>query len=70
MVHPGSLSTVHADSAKGVITQLTFMMQQAGSTLTDEQLRAYIQSIIHIVVQLKRHPDPKRHMMVSEVVFN
>src|SRR4029079_89784 len=47
--HPGSLSTVHADTPEGAITQLIFMMQQAGSTSNEEQLRKYIQSIIHVV---------------------
>ncbi|HZW61280.1 MAG TPA: P-type DNA transfer ATPase VirB11 [Candidatus Babeliales bacterium] len=68
--HPGSLSTVHADSPEGAITQLVFMMQQAGTTSNEEQIRSYIKSIIHVVVQLKRHPDPSRFMYVSEVNFS
>jgi len=68
--HPGSLSTVHADSPEGAITQLVFMMQQAGSTSSEEQIRNYIRSIIHVVIQLKRDPDPERFMHVSEVWFN
>jgi type IV secretion system protein VirB11 len=67
--HPGSISTVHADSPEGAITQLVFMMQQAGSTSTEEQIRNYIQSIIHLVIQLKRAPDSGRFMHVSEVWF-
>ena len=30
------------------------MMQQAGSTSSERQIRDYIKSIIHIVIQLKR----------------
>lgn len=67
--HPGSLSTVHADSPEGAITQLVFMMQQAGSTSSEEQIRNYIKSIIHVVIQLKRDPDPQKFMHVSEVWF-
>lgn len=52
--HPGSLTTVHADTPKGAITQLVFMMQQAGSTSSEERIRDYIKSIIPIVVQLKK----------------
>jgi len=55
--HPGSLSTLHSDSPEGAFTQLVFMMQQAGSTSTEEQLRQYIKSIIHVVIQLKRNPE-------------
>lgn len=67
--HPGSLSTVHADTPEGAITQLVFMMQQAGSRSSEEQIRSYIKSIIHIVIQLKRDTDTKRFMHVSEVYF-
>ena len=66
--HPGSLSTLHADSPEGAFTQLVFMMQQAGSTSTEEQLRQYIKSIIHVVIQLKR--DPNRFMRVDDIWFS
>jgi len=68
--HPGSLSTVHADTPEGAFTQLVFMMQQAGSTSTEEQIRDYIKSIINIVIQLKRDPSPSRFMYVSEIYFD
>ena len=67
--HPGSLSTVHADSPEGAITQLVFMMQQAGSTSSEEQIRNYIKSIIHVVIQLKRDVEAGRFMRVEEVRF-
>lgn len=68
--HPGSISTVHANSPGGAISQLVFMMQQAGSTSNEEQIRDYIKSIIDVVIQLKRAPDSERFMHVSEVWFN
>lgn len=67
--HPGSLSTVHADSPEGAFTQLVFMMQQAGSTSSEERIRDYVKSIIHVVVQLKRDAEPGRFMQVSEIWF-
>lgn len=67
--HPGSLSTVHADTPDGAFTQLVFMMQQAGSTSSDERIREYIKSIIHVVIQLKRDAGSERFMHVSEVWF-
>lgn len=67
--HPGSLSTIHADNPHGAFQQLVFMMQQAGSTSNETQIRNYIQSIIHVVIQLKRDHDPGRFMNVSEVWF-
>lgn len=68
--HPGSLSTVHADTPEGAFTQLVFMMQQAGSTSSEEQIRNYIKSIIHIVIQLKRDTNKGRFMYVSDIYFN
>ncbi len=67
--HPGSLSTIHADSPKAAFNQLIFMMQQAGSTSNDERLLAYIQSIVPIVVQLKRCASGGRFMIISEVYY-
>ena len=68
--HPGSISTVHSDTAAGCFDQLVFMMQQAGSTSSEENLRNYIQSIIPIVIQLKRSTDPTRFVEVTEVYFD
>ena len=68
--HPGSLSTVHADTPEGAFTQLVFMMQQAGSTSSEERIRSYIKSIINIVIQLKRCSTSNRFMTVSDIYFN
>ena len=68
--HPGSLSTVHADTPEGAFTQLAFMMQQAGSTSSEERIMSYIKSIIPIVIQLKRDDASDRFMYVSDVHFN
>lgn len=68
--HPGSLSTVHADTPEGALTQLVFMMQQAGCVSSDERIRQYIKSIINIVIQLKRDPQSERFMYVSELYFD
>lgn len=69
--HPGSLSTVHADSPAGAFQQLVFMMQERNSTSTVEELDGYIRSVINIVVQLKRdEPESDRFMHVSEVYFD
>ena len=68
--HPGSLSTVHADTPQACFEQIIFMMQQAGSTSSDMQIRNYVKSIINIVVQLKRDPNPDRFMYVSDIYFD
>lgn len=68
--HPGSISTVHADTPEGCFDQLVFMMQQAGSNSSEEKLRTYIQSIIPIVIQLKRSTSSKRFVEVAEIYFD
>jgi type IV secretion system protein VirB11 len=68
--HPGSLSTVHADTPESAFTQLVFMMQQAGSTSSEDQIRNYIKSIINIVIQLKRCSVGGRFMTVSDIYFD
>jgi len=67
--HPGSLSTIHADTPQGAFEQLIFMMQQAGSTSSDERILSYVKSIIPIVIQLKRCPTKDRFMTISEVYY-
>jgi type IV secretion system protein VirB11 len=52
--HPGSLTTVHADTPHGALAQIGFMVMQANLGLQHEQVMSYIQSIVDIVVQLKR----------------
>ncbi|MEO8400583.1 MAG: P-type DNA transfer ATPase VirB11 [Gammaproteobacteria bacterium] len=68
--HPGSISTVHADTPRGAFTQLVFMMQQAGSTSTDLRILDYVKSIINVVIQLKRCSRPDRFMYVSDIYFD
>ncbi len=68
--HPGSISTIHSDTAEGCFDQLVFMMQQAGSTSSEKNLRTYIQSIIPIVIQLKRSTDSTRFVEVTEIYFD
>jgi len=52
--HPGSLTTVHADTPEGALEQIAFMTLQAGLTLTRADVIAYAQSVIDIIVQLSR----------------
>jgi type IV secretion system protein VirB11 len=52
--HPGSITSVHADTPKGALEQITLMVMQAGLGLSRDEIMAYITSIIGIVIQLKR----------------
>lgn len=52
--HPGSITTVHADSPRGALEQLAFMALQAGVTLTRGEVIAYARETIDVIVQLGR----------------
>ncbi|MFY0053397.1 ATPase, T2SS/T4P/T4SS family, partial [Acinetobacter baumannii] len=49
--HPGSITTVHADSPAGAFEQLALMVMQAGLGLRREEIVAYIKSVLPIVIQ-------------------
>lgn len=66
--HPGSMSTVHADTPMGAYEQLTMMMMQSGlsSGFSKQDLISYIQMVIPIVIQLRRDGGKRG---VSEIFF-
>jgi type IV secretion system protein VirB11 len=66
--HPGSISTLHADTPYMAIEQLKLMVMQAGLGLPPEHIESYILSVIDIVVQLKRGKHGVR--FVSEIFLN
>ena len=64
--HPGSITTIHASSPDGAIEQLALIAAQAGTDLGREELKAYMRSVLDIVIQLGRS-DGKR--LVSAIDF-
>jgi len=52
--HPGSFSTVHANSPRGALEQIALMAMQAGIGLTRMETIEYAASVIDVVVQLDR----------------
>lgn len=57
--HPGSFSTIHANSLRGALDQLALMVMQTGIGLSRSDTIAYAASVIDVVVQLGR-ADGKR----------
>jgi type IV secretion system protein VirB11 len=58
--HPGSFSTIHANSPAGALEQLALMVMQAGLGLDRRDTLAYARSMIDIVVQLGRSDGRRR----------
>ena len=65
--HPGSISTLHADSPTMAVEQLKLMVMQAGLGMEPDEVRSYITQVVDIIVQLKRGAGGIR--FVSEVKF-
>ena len=65
--HPGSLTTVHADSPQGALEQIAFMTLQAGLTLTRSDVIDYAKSVVDVIVQLSRVQGRRG---VSSVTFH
>lgn len=52
--HPGSFTTVHANTPKGALEQIALMVMQSGTQLTRNETLTYATSLIDVVVQLTR----------------
>lgn len=52
--HPGSFTTVHANSPRGAMEQIAFMVLQSGLGLSGADTISYARSVIDVVVQLDR----------------
>lgn len=65
--HPGSMTTVHADSPLGAIEQITLLALQAGTQLSRGDIHHCVRSTIDVFVQLTRE---RGRRFVSAVVLN
>jgi type IV secretion system protein VirB11 len=65
--HPGSISTLHADTPNMAIEQLKLMVMQAGLGMPPAEIKNYILAVVDVVVQLKRSGGGRRY--ISEIYF-
>jgi type IV secretion system protein VirB11 len=65
--HPGSMTSVHADSADGAIEQIVLLALQAGTQLSRDDVRHYVASTIDVIVHLVRDGGRRR---VAEIKLN
>lgn len=63
--HPGSMTTVHANSPLDALRRLELMVLMAGEGLPYEAVREHITSAVDVLVHLVRRPDGAR--FVAEV---
>lgn len=67
--HPGSITTVHANSAAGAFEQLTLLVKEseAGRDLVREDIRGLLHSLVDVVIQAEKDGGNWR---VKEIYFD
>ncbi len=66
--HEGSMTTVHANSARDALLRLETMISLSGITIQEKAMRQMISSSLDVVIQLVRHSDGVRRMVAfSEI---
>jgi pilus assembly protein CpaF len=66
--HDGSLTTIHANSARDAMQRLETLMQLSGVQLPDKAMREQIATALDVVIQVSRLSDGKRKVLnVAEV---
>jgi pilus assembly protein CpaF len=66
--HEGSLTTVHANSARDALSRIENMVLMAGLDLPVRAIREQVASALHLVVQLARFSDGHRRItLISEI---
>ena len=58
--HPGSMTSIHADTPHRAIEQLALLVLQAGSRLSRDDVRHYVRESIDVFVQLERRGGRRR----------
>ncbi len=65
--HPGSITTIHADSPHGAFEQIALMALQAGLPLARRETIDYVRSIIDIAIHVTREGGRRR---IAEILFD
>jgi pilus assembly protein CpaF len=61
--HDGSLTTIHANSARDALLRLETMVAMANLEIPSQFLRRYIASALHVIVQVSRMADGRRKLV-------
>jgi len=66
--HDGSLTTLHANSARDAMQRMETLMQLSGVALPDKAMREQISSALDVIVQVSRLSDGRRKIVsIAEV---
>jgi type IV secretion system protein VirB11 len=65
--HPGSFSTIHANSTAGALEQLALMVMQSGLGLSRSETIDYARSVVDVVVQLGREGAQRKIVAIEQL---
>jgi type IV secretion system protein VirB11 len=65
--HPGSFSTIHANSTSGALEQLALMVMQSGLGLSRTETIDYAKSVVDVVVQLGREGAQRKIVAIEQL---
>ena len=66
--HPGSLTTVHADSPEFALERMALMIMRAGTPMSKPEITAYLKLTIPIIVQFTK--DAVGNRFISEIYYD
>jgi len=67
--HDGSMTTVHANTARDALSRIEQMIGMSGIDISPTSARAQIASAINVVIQIGRQADGRRRLLsLSEVI--
>ncbi|MEM7225549.1 MAG: CpaF family protein [Pseudomonadota bacterium] len=66
--HEGSMTTVHANTARDALSRIEQMIGMAGLEVPATTMRAQIASALHVVIQLERMSDGRRRLISIEEI--
>ncbi|ALL12865.1 P-type DNA transfer ATPase VirB11 [Caulobacter henricii] len=64
--HPGSITTVHADSPEGALDQIALLALTSGVELSWPMARTYVRQLVEVVVQVSRRNGRRA---VTDILF-
>ncbi len=66
--HDGSLTTIHANTARDALSRIENMVSMSGMNFQEKALRSQIASAIDVILQIERMEDGKRRLVsVNEI---
>jgi pilus assembly protein CpaF len=66
--HDGSLTTVHANSARDALTRIETLVSMAGLNLGTKAMRHYVSSALDVIIQIARLSDGTRKLISFQEV--